>query len=116
MDKNKDDETKKLSPEDKPKNKDWEDIVILVGSFSSIILTILILVSVILTLYKVGPIYKIANKYAKACKEDLDTIARRLSPRTRSTRTSPLIPTVDTVNLSPRGWFGYLSPRGWFGY
>jgi hypothetical protein len=107
MDKKKDDETKKVPLEDKPKNKEWKDIVILVGSFCSIILTIVIVGSFILTLYKVGPMYKLANKFAEACRGDLDRMARRLSPRTGSTRTSPLIPTVDTVNLSPRGWFGY---------
>jgi hypothetical protein len=102
MDKKKEDETKKLPLEDKPKNKEWKDIVILVGAFSSIILTIVIVGSFILTLYKIGPMYRLARRFAKACKEDL----RRLSPRGRSPRrTSPLIPTVDTVNLS-RGWFG----------
>lgn len=110
MDKKKEDETKKVPPEDKPKNKEWKDIVILVGSFCSIILTISILVSLILTLYKVGPMYKLAKQFAKVCKEDLS----RFSPRGRSSRrtsprTSPLIPTVDTVNLSS------LSPRRWFG-
>ena len=102
MDKKKEDETKKSPPEDKPKNKEWKDIVILVGAFSSIILTIVIVGSFILTLYKVGPMYKLAKQFAKVCKGDLS----RFSPRGRSSRrTSPLIPTVDTVNLS-RGWFG----------
>jgi hypothetical protein len=102
MDKKKEDETQKI-PLDKSKNKEWKDIVILVGSFCSIILTIFILVSVILTLYKVGPMYKIAKQMVKVCKDDL----ARFSPRGRSSRrTSPLLPTVDTVNLSSRGWFG----------
>ncbi len=100
MDKKKEDETQKIL--DKSKNKEWKDIVILVGSFCSIILTIFILVSVILTLYKVGPMYKFAKQMVKVCKDDLS----RFSPRGRSSRrTSPLFPTVDTANLSSRGWF-----------